>query len=239
MARQFGLNYLLRSNRGSVSSANSTVRPTRHRDKHHRTRLPSIIPDTTTGTTDGHNYYHCGSTDPPSIRSPRLPTGLGSNFSGIGGIISIGRSFDIILSALESTSRFKTISRPMIFTSNNKKAIIASGQEIAVPTSQVGSTNGTTNGSVGTYTNVDYKDVTLQLEVVPLINSDHEITLDILQKIDNVVAGSSTTVNGTQVPTIATRYLKSTVSAPNNSTIVLGGLITQDVNVHEQRHSHT
>ncbi len=118
----------------------------------------------------------------------------------------------------------------MIFTSNNKKAIIASGQEIAVPTSQVGSTTGSTTGAVGTYTNVDYKDVTLQLEVVPLINSDHEVTLDILQKIDNVVPGSSTTVNGTQVPTIATRYLKSTVSAPNDSTIVLGGLITQDVN---------
>ena len=81
---------------------------------------------------------------------------------------------------------------------------------------------------MGTYTNVDYKDVTLQLEVVPLINSDNEVTLDILQKIDSVVAGQSTQVNGTNVPTIATRYLKSTVSAPNNSTIVLGGLITQD-----------
>ena len=118
----------------------------------------------------------------------------------------------------------------MIFTSNNKKAIIASGQEIAVPTQSLSTTTGVVGGA-GLSTNVDYKDVTLQLEVVPLINSDHEITLDILQKIDNVVAGSSTTVGGTVVPTIATRYLKSTVSAPNNSTIVLGGLITEDDNI--------
>ena len=119
----------------------------------------------------------------------------------------------------------------MIFTSNNKKAIIASGQEIAVPTQSLSSSTGTTLGTAGISTNVDYKDVTLQLEVVPLINSDHEITLDILQKIDNIVAGSTTTVGGNAIPTIATRYLKSTVSAPNNSTIVLGGLITEDDNV--------
>ena len=75
---------------------------------------------------------------------------------------------------------------------------------------------------------MDYKDVTLQLEVVPLINSDHEVTLDILQKIDNVVPNANTTIGNINVPTISTRYLKSTVSAPNNSTIVLGGLITQD-----------
>ena len=35
----------------------------------------------------------------------------------------------------ESTGRFKVISRPMVFTTNNKKAIIASGQEIPVPVS--------------------------------------------------------------------------------------------------------
>ena len=33
--------------------------------------------------------------------------------------------------------------------------------------------------------------------------------------------------------------MKSTVSAPNDSTIVLGGLITQDDNRHDQRHSLT
>ena len=212
--KEFGLNYLLRSNRGSIlSNFNASQLPT-------GAATPAASPSTGTSdtTTSALNTF------------TTLASGVASGFSGVGGIISIGRSFDIILSALESTSRFKTISRPMIFTSNNKKAIIASGQEIAVPTQSLSTTTGTVSGA-GLATNVDYKDVTLQLEVVPLINSDHEITLDILQKIDNVVAGSSTTVGGAVVPTIATRYLKSTVSAPNNSTIVLGGLITEDDNV--------
>ena len=35
-------------------------------------------------------------------------------------------------------------------------------------------------------------------------------------------------VDNNQIPTIVTRYIKTTVSAPNGSTIVLGGLITDD-----------
>jgi type II secretory pathway component GspD/PulD (secretin) len=42
------------------------------------------------------------------------------------------------------------------------------------------------------------------------------------------VAGASVQIAGNQVPTIATRYVRSTVSVPNNATIVLGGLIKQD-----------
>ena len=33
-------------------------------------------------------------------------------------------------------------------------------------------------------------------------------------------------VDDNEIPTIVTRYIKTTVSAPNGSTIVLGGLIT-------------
>ena len=228
---ELGFNYLLRTNRGSIFSSNSAAFATGTTAA--TTATTATGTSTTTGTVTTGTTAATGTASNLSQLTD-LATGLagaGSSFSGVGGIIAIGKSFEVILSALESTTRFKTLSRPMIFTSNNKKAIIASGQEIAVPTSQVGTSTGSVAGTVGTYTNVDYKDVTLQLEVVPLINSDHEITLDILQKIDSLVGnGAGTTVNGTVVPTIATRYLKTTVSAPNNSTIVLGGLITQDEN---------
>ena len=220
---ELGFNYLLRTNRGSLlSNFNSGF-------------VNGTSTTSTTGTVGTGTGTSTTTTGSNLSNLTDLATGLAgvsSSFSGVGGILAIGKSFEIILSALESTNRFKTISRPMIFTSNNKKAIIASGQEIAVPSQSVSSTTATTAGTAAIATNVDYKNVVLQLEVVPLINSEHEITLDILQKIDNVVttAGSGTTVGGTSVPTIATRYLKSTVSAPNNSTIVLGGLITQDEN---------
>jgi general secretion pathway protein D len=146
--------------------------------------------------------------------------------------LSAGNSLSSIVRMLDSTGKFKVISRPMVFTSNNKKAIIASGQEIPVPVSTLSSFVPTTSGSptnvnnFGTQSSIQYKKVALQLEVVPLINSEKEVTLDILQKLDNIA--DSTTIDGNEIPNIATRYIKTTVSAPNCSTIVLGGLITDN-----------
>jgi general secretion pathway protein D len=65
----------------------------------------------------------------------------------------------------------------------------------------------------------------LQLEVVPLINSEKEVSLDILQKVDSLVPNGAVNIGGNQVPTIDTKYIRTNVSAQNGSTIILGGLI--------------
>ena len=138
--------------------------------------------------------------------------------------VAAGNAFATIVHLLESTSRFKVLSRPTVFTSNNKKAIIASGQEVPVPVSTL-----TNAGVVGTTAavsaSIEYKQVVLQLEVVPLINSEKEVSLDILQKIDSIVPGGNVNISGNSVPTIDTRYIRTNVSANNGSTIILGGLI--------------
>jgi general secretion pathway protein D len=138
--------------------------------------------------------------------------------------IAAGNYLSAIVHALDSTGRFKVISRPMVFTSNNKKAIIASGTEIPVPTNTISAPTGALLGSsLSQSTTIEFKKVALQLEVVPLINSEKEVSLDILQKIDSVAG--STVVDGNAIPNIATRYIRTTVSAPNGATIALGGLI--------------
>ncbi len=141
-------------------------------------------------------------------------------------LIKAGFGLSAIVRALDSTGRFKTISRPTVFTSNNKKAIIASGSEIPVPVSTISNATGggIINNGLSQQSNIQFKKVALQLEVVPLINSEKEVTLDILQKLDEV--SGSTRVDNNDIPTIATRYIKTTVTAPNCSTIVLGGLMT-------------
>src|SRR5205814_3423299 len=139
--------------------------------------------------------------------------------------VAAGNYLATIVHLLESTGKFKVISRPMVFTSNNKKAIIASGTEIPVPVSSLTNvTNGTVlNNTAAVASNIQYKKVALQLEVVPLINSEKEVSLDILQKIDSLAG--STVVDGNSIPNIATRYIRTNVAAPNGATIVLGGLI--------------
>jgi len=145
--------------------------------------------------------------------------------SGANVYLSAGNTLSAIVRALDSTGRFRTISRPTVFTSNNKKAIIASGTEIPVPVSTLSASTGTSLISTGLsqQSNIEFKKVALQLEVVPLINSEKEVSLDILQKVDSVAG--FTQVDNNQIPNIATRYIKTTVSAPNRSTVVLGGLI--------------
>jgi len=140
--------------------------------------------------------------------------------------VAAGNAFAAIVHLLESTNRFRVISRPTVFTSNNKKAIIASGQEVPVPVSTLTNANaGVINQTAAVSASIEYKKVVLQLEVVPLINSEKEVSLDILQKIDSIVPGGNVNISGNEVPTIDTRYIRTNVSAANGSTIVLGGLI--------------
>jgi type II secretory pathway component GspD/PulD (secretin) len=138
--------------------------------------------------------------------------------------VAAGNAFAAIVHLLESTGRFKVMSRPTVFTSNNKKAIIASGQEVPVPVNTL--TNATNVTSVASIqSSIEYKKVVLQLEVVPLINSEKEVSLDILQKLDSLVPNGNQVISGNSVPTIDTKYIRTNVSAPNGSTIILGGLI--------------
>src|SRR6266487_4281448 len=174
----------------------------------------------------------------PSISPGIVNTGAGNiidpsnliNFSqiiqnvtnGTNIYVAAGNAFAAIVHLLEATGRFKVVSRPTVFTSNNKKAIIASGQEVPVPVNTL--TNATTVNNVASVSSsIEYKKVALQLEVVPLINSQKEVSLDILQKIDALA--DNRVISGNVVPVISTRYIRTNVSAPNKSTIVLGGLI--------------
>lgn len=151
---------------------------------------------------------------------------------GVSGFIAAGRSLEIIVHALESTGRFRVTSRPMIFTSNNKKALIASGQEVAVPaTTQSGYGYGSSslNSGLVSTANIEYKDVFLKLEVQPLINSENEVTLDIVQEVNSLDTTSAGAANSTGInaPTINSRRIKTTVSIANNATVVLGGLVQE------------
>jgi general secretion pathway protein D len=175
-----------------------------------------------------------GSSVPPVVGNVLDPANL-INFSqiiqnvgnGTNIYVAAGNAFAAIVHLLESTNRFRVLSRPTVFTSNNKKAIIASGQEVPVPVSTLSNVNSgvVQNNVASVSSSIEYKKVVLQLEVVPLINSEKEVSLDILQKIDSIVPGGNVNISGNSVPTIDTRYIRTNVSAGNGSTIVLGGLI--------------
>jgi type II secretory pathway component GspD/PulD (secretin) len=121
---------------------------------------------------------------------------------------------------------FKVLATPSVYAKNAAKSVISSGQRIAVP-AQILSNGGFNAGVANTSVSVEYRDVLLKLEVVPLINSDDEVTLKIAQINDNIVG--TQVISGNTVPTIGTQELVTEVAVKNGATVVLGGLITERV----------
>lgn len=145
--------------------------------------------------------------------------------SGLSIYGKIGEHFMPTLRALESTGRFKVLARPTVFTTNNKKAILSSGQSVAVPTNTLSQSVGGIGDNVSQSTNIEFKDILLKLEVVPLVNSENEVTLRISFINDTIVG--SVNIDGNDIPTIGKEELVTQVTVPNKGTVVLGGLITE------------
>src|SRR5436190_14533923 len=186
--------------------------------------IPSVAPSISPGIVGGNTG--AGSIIDPSnlINFSQIIQNVAS---GTNVYVAAGNYLAAIVHLLESTGRFRVMSRPTVFTSNNKKAIIASGREVPVPVNTLTNSNigGVVQNQAAVSASIEYKKVVTQLEVVPLINSEKEVSLDILQKIDNIVQGGNVLISGNEVPTIATRYVRTNVSAANGSTIILGGLV--------------
>ena len=162
---------------------------------------------------------------------PILPTADPDGFNpgelGGGGLRAYGTIGDvsIFMKALQSNTDFTVLSRPSIFTANNQKGVISSGERIAIPTE-----GGTSTSSFSSGTRIQYQDVVLKLEVIPLVNSDNEITMQIAllndeQSGNQIIEGAGTNGGNLTVPRIITREILTTATVPNNHTIVLGGLI--------------
>jgi type II secretion system protein D len=188
---------------------------------------------TTTGTTATNSSGFAGTVVNNAVTTlldPRTLT-ASSVFPATSGLAlygTINKSISVYVQALESTNRFKILSKPMVCTENNKRAVISSGQRVPYAASSLSNLNTTTSGTTSTAavsSTTEYNDVELKLEVIPRINSHNEVNLDVAQQ-NNTLAGSQT-ISGNSVPIIATQLLNTTVSVPNGATVALGGLISE------------
>src|SRR5436309_7162087 len=218
---EFGVDWFAKYNKRFVGiSRNNTI----FGQNNPAIPIPSVAPSISPGT---------GNIVPGNIIDPSNLINFSQIIQNVAGgtniYVAAGNAFAALVHLLESTGRFRVMSRPTVFTSNNKKAIIASGREVPVPVNTLtnANTSGLVTNTAAVSASIEYKKVVTQLEVVPLINSEKEVSLDILQKIDNIVQGGNVLISGNEVPTIATRYVRTNVSAANGSTIILGGLVEE------------
>jgi general secretion pathway protein D len=164
-------------------------------------------------------------------------SGTNNAFPALSGLTiygAIGDAVAVFVRALDARGNFKILARPAVYTANNKRAVISSGQRVPVPQSTLsnlttGTTGGIINNSASTAiaATVGYEDVELRLEVIPLVNSNNEVTLKVAQINDTL--GNNVLISGNQVPIVNSQRITTTVTIPSGATVVLGGLIKDQV----------
>lgn len=173
----------------------------------------------------GTNFSLAG----PSLTSVATAVATKNPAGAVGNGLSIGAikqkngnpEFGVLLQALEANTNTNLLSTPSIMTIDNQEAEIVVGQNVPFRT---GSTASSSNSNP--FITIKRQDVGITLKVVPHIHDGQEIRLEVTAKQESV---AKTTVAGSADLITNKRALKTTVMATHKSTIVLGGLIRDDV----------
>ncbi len=136
-------------------------------------------------------------------------------------------NIDAVINMLQTSSDSRILSTPIILTTDNKEARIMIGEKRPIVTS----TSITTGGYQ--QSGYEYKDIGIELKVTPHINKKGFVVMEVSQKVNNV--GGSTKIDGNDVPIITTREFGASISVNDRRTIVLGGLVSTDKTIGNQK----
>ena len=135
-----------------------------------------------------------------------------------------------LLRAFQTDTDVNVLSTPNILTSDNQKAEIMVGENVPFKTGQ--SQNAATGGG-SILTTIERKDVGISLKITPQITSEDNVRLEIYQEISNVVESArSTSQDG---PTTSKRSASTTVVIKDHETMVIAGLIRDNVTSTESK----
>ncbi len=128
-----------------------------------------------------------------------------------------------LITALQTDSDVNVLSTPNILTMDNQKAEIMVGENVPFIT---GSTQNATTGSTAVFNTITRQDVGIKLTLTPQISSEDSVRLEVNQEISDVIATTTANPAG---PTTDKRSASTTVVVKDRQTMVIGGLITDNV----------
>ena len=145
---------------------------------------------------------------------------LAQVLSGISGFATgiVKGGWGAVLQAVRSDTNSNILATPSITTLDNEEASILVGSEIPILT---GATAGGNNANP--FQTVERKEVGIKLNVTPQINEGSAVQLLIEQEVSSLSGATGVDVG------INKRSIKTTVLAEDGGTIVIGGLIDEDV----------
>jgi general secretion pathway protein D len=125
-----------------------------------------------------------------------------------------------ILNALTTLTDVKVLSSPSLVALDNQPALLQVGDEIPITTSSAAVL---ANSAAPIVNTIQMRNTGVILKVLPHINANGSILLEVDQEISNVVNQDQPTLT----PTIAQRRVHSTVSVTSGQTVLLAGLISE------------
>ncbi|HSS05725.1 MAG TPA: type II secretion system secretin GspD [Rhodanobacteraceae bacterium] len=191
-----------------------------------------------TGSSPGNNI----------IAAAQNPLGVGNGFNlgYINGTITVGRNtifqLGALVTALQGDGKSNILSTPSVLTLDNQEASIKVAQEVPFLTGQytnnaVGTSTTTSGGSTTStgisnpFQTIERKDVGLILKVTPHINEGDSVRMDIHQEVSNLLPP----VQGAVDLVTNKREVTTSVLVSDNSLLVLGGLIDNQLKDNDQK----
>lgn len=137
-------------------------------------------------------------------------------------IVSGKFSFEGILELAESDSDVKVLSTPSIVVSHNEEGTINVSESRPIVTGSQ-----TTLNSSNVRSNIEFRDIGIQLEVTPLIGADGSVQMEINQSADSI--SGKTTIDGNEQPIIGKREANSTITVSDKEIAILAGLQQNEI----------
>ncbi|MDQ6717187.1 MAG: hypothetical protein M3Z17_02435 [Gemmatimonadota bacterium] len=133
-------------------------------------------------------------------------------------IVSLDRhKVKAVLSALAAKSDVRILSTPEILATNNREAHILVGSKVPfVVSTRLGN-------DIAIDRTVQFQDVGTNLTIVPTINQDNYVSVQILQEVSTLT--TQTVPSALNAPVISTREASTRATIRNGQTVVIGGLI--------------
>ncbi|MBC8129398.1 MAG: type II secretion system secretin GspD [Rhizobiaceae bacterium] len=167
------------------------------------------------------SFSNSGTSLQSVLRLLGVPASAALSTDGLSIGANFGGDFSILVQALASSSKANLMSTPSLTTLDNQSAEIIVGQNVPFRTGSF-----TTPGNtIQPFTTITRENVGISMRVLPRINDGDVIRLEVSQEVSSLVNAN---VPGAADLITNRRSIQTTVLADNGSTIVLGGLITND-----------
>ncbi len=152
--------------------------------------------------------------------------GVGTTQGLVYQFIAENEKMKLLFNALARENKINILSSPRLMVLDNQEAVIQIGTDVPIITGETKTTTPETGAVVSTQS-VQYRSTGLIVRVKPNINSEGMLTLDI--SIESSEAQANVITPQISSPIILTRNLKTTVVASTEETIILGGIMSENL----------